>query len=84
MGMPDPPQKIAFAEMRDRGVQGLLVYCADYRCSHSIAISGDGGPDDLRLSDIEERLSAKLAASAVQTQGRISIGIGSISVMGYR
>jgi len=30
--------------MRDMGVRGLLVYCADYRCSHLIAISGDGWP----------------------------------------
>ena len=33
----------------------MLVYCADYRCSHSIAISGDAWPDDARLSDIEDR-----------------------------
>ena len=51
--MPDRPQKITFAEMRDMGVRGLLIYCADYRCSHSIAISADRWPDDLRLSDIE-------------------------------
>ena len=51
----DHPQKITFAEMRDMGIRGLLVYCADYRCSHSIAISGDGWPDDVRLSDIEPR-----------------------------
>ena len=50
------PQKITFAEMRDMGIRGLLIYCADYRCSHSIAISGDGWPDDVRLSDIEDRL----------------------------
>jgi hypothetical protein len=37
--MPDRPQKITFAEMREMGVRGLLVYCADYRCSHSTAIS---------------------------------------------
>jgi hypothetical protein len=36
------PQKITFAEMRSSGVRGLLVYCSDYRCSHYIAISGDG------------------------------------------
>ena len=42
--MTDRPQKITFAEMRDMGVRGLLVYCADYRCSHLIAISGDGWP----------------------------------------
>ena len=37
--------------MRDMGVRGILVYCADYRCSHSIAISRDGWPDDVRQSD---------------------------------
>jgi hypothetical protein len=31
--MPDRPQKIT--------LRGLLVYCSDYRCSHSTAISGD-------------------------------------------
>ena len=51
----DRPQKITFADMRDMGVRGLLIYCADYRCSHSMAISGDRWPDDVRLSDIEER-----------------------------
>jgi hypothetical protein len=53
--MSDRPQKITFAEMREMGVHGLLIYCADYRCSHSIAIRGDAWPDDVRLSDIEVR-----------------------------
>ena len=30
------------ADMRD--VRGVLVYCADYRCGHSIALSGDPNP----------------------------------------
>ena len=47
------PQKITFADMRDMGVRGLLIYCADYRCSHSAAISADQWPDQVRLSDIE-------------------------------
>jgi hypothetical protein len=47
--MPDRPLKITFGEMRDMGVRGLLVYCAGYQCSHSIAISGDGWPDLKRL-----------------------------------
>jgi hypothetical protein len=35
------PQKITFGEMRDdMGVRGVLVYCADYRCGHSVALSG--------------------------------------------
>jgi hypothetical protein len=51
----DKPTKITFAEMRDMGVRGVLIYCADYRCSHSIALSADQWTDDLRLSDIEPR-----------------------------
>jgi hypothetical protein len=35
------PQKITFAEMRDMGVRGVLVYRADYHCSHSLALNGD-------------------------------------------
>jgi hypothetical protein len=57
--MTDRPQKITFAEMRESGVRGLLVYRAAYRCSHSIAISGDAWPDDIRLSDIEERFTCR-------------------------
>ena len=53
--MTDRPTKITFVEMRDMGVRGILVYCADYRCSHGIAIRGDGWSDDVRLSDIEHR-----------------------------
>jgi hypothetical protein len=34
------PQKITYAEMREAGVPGVLIYCSDYH-SHSIAISGD-------------------------------------------
>jgi hypothetical protein len=55
--------------MRDMGVRGLSVYCADYRCSHSIAISGDGWPDDVRLSDIEERFVC--LASKVSGMGSV-------------
>ena len=49
------PQKITFAEMRESGARGLLVYSADYRCSHSIAVSADRWPDEVQLSDIEPR-----------------------------
>jgi hypothetical protein len=53
--VPDRPTKITFAEMREMGVRGVLVYCADYHCSHSLALSADRWPDDLRLSNIEPR-----------------------------
>jgi len=34
--------------MRAADVRGLLIYCSDHHCSHSIAIN-------VRLSDIEDR-----------------------------
>jgi len=48
--------------MRSAGVRGLLIYCSDYHCSHSTAISGDRWPDDVRLSDLEAKLFAGLVA----------------------
>jgi hypothetical protein len=33
----------------------ILISCADYTCSLSIAVNADQWPDDLRLSDIEHR-----------------------------
>jgi hypothetical protein len=53
--MTERPQKITFAEMHEMGVRGILIYCADFRCSHSLAVNADQWPDDLRLSDIEDR-----------------------------
>jgi hypothetical protein len=50
-------QKITLGEMRSSGVRGLLIYCADYCCSHSIAISADRWSDDVRLSDLEPRFT---------------------------
>jgi hypothetical protein len=55
----DRPQKITFGEMRAAGVRGILVYCADYRCSHSIAMAADRWDDDVRLSDIEAQFVCK-------------------------
>jgi hypothetical protein len=55
--MSDRPTKISFGDMREMGVRGVLVYCADYHCSHSIALSGDRWPDGVRLSDIEPRFT---------------------------
>jgi len=50
-GPPDQDQPCRHAS----GVRGLLIYCSDYKCSHSTAISGDQWPDDTRLSDLEVR-----------------------------
>jgi hypothetical protein len=43
--------------MRAAGVRNLLVYCADYRCSYWTRINADHWPDDMRLSDIEDRFT---------------------------
>ena len=43
--------------MRDHSIRGILIYCANYHCSHSLAISGDRWPDDVRLSDIQNRFA---------------------------
>jgi hypothetical protein len=51
----DRPTKISFAEMSAAGVRELLVYCADCKCSHSIAISGNPWPDEASLSDLDAR-----------------------------
>ena len=51
----DRPQKITLGEMRQSGVRGLLIYCADYKCGHWIKINADQWPDDVRLSDLEDK-----------------------------
>jgi hypothetical protein len=70
----EQPQKITFGEMREMGVRGVLVYCADYRCSHSVALCADQWPDAMRLSDLELRFG--LAVSEALTSGRISTEAG--------
>jgi hypothetical protein len=44
---------------RAAGTIGILIYCADYRCSHSIEMSAERWPDDVRLSDIEPQFVCK-------------------------
>jgi hypothetical protein len=44
-GTAQRPHKITFGELRSTGVHGILIYCSDYKCSHSIAISADQWPD---------------------------------------
>lgn len=48
------PVKITFGEMREMGIQGVLIYCCCC-CGHHIAVSADRWPDEVRLSDVEPR-----------------------------
>jgi hypothetical protein len=50
-----PPEKIIRRDALLRCARGLLVYCADYRCSYYIAVTADQWADDVRISDIEAR-----------------------------
>ena len=71
--MTERPQKITFGEMRDMGVRGVVVYCQDYKHSHSTAMSADQWPDDLRLSDNEDRFTCKSCGKRGADGGRTSI-----------
>jgi hypothetical protein len=46
------PTKITFGEMRAGrgGVRDVIVFCADYHCSHSVTMSADQWGDEVRLS----------------------------------
>ncbi|MGY8686059.1 hypothetical protein Q2941_51490 [Bradyrhizobium sp. UFLA05-153] len=35
------PLKLTFGEMREMDVRGVLVYCAEYRCSHLVLLIAD-------------------------------------------
>jgi hypothetical protein len=51
--MTNRPQKIAFRELREMGVDAVLVYCREPRCTHSTTLDAAQWPDHVRLSDIE-------------------------------
>jgi hypothetical protein len=85
MSAADRPHTITFAEMRESGVRGILVYCADYQCSHSIAISGDPWHDDLRLSDIEHRFVCEVCGKrGADVRPDFNWDKKPVRVMGYR
>ena len=79
-------QKITFAQMRKSGVRGLLVvYCAAYHCSHSIAISGDPWPDDVGLSDLEPRFVCTACGKrGAEVRPDFNWNRKPIKVMGFR
>jgi hypothetical protein len=53
-------QKITLGEMRQSGPRRLLVYCGDYKCAHSVVIDAAPWGDDVRLSDIEPKLTCRV------------------------
>jgi hypothetical protein len=58
--------------MRESGVRGILIYCADYHCRHSIAISADRWPDHVRLC--HNSLDLRLLQGELRRGGRSAYG----------
>jgi hypothetical protein len=61
--------------MRDSGMRGPLIYCTDFHCSYSTAISTDPWPDQVRLSDLEPRFVCQACGRRGADFGRTSTGI---------
>jgi hypothetical protein len=71
------PQKITFAELREMDVDGVLTYCADYRCGHQVELSADLWPDHVRLSDVEPKfICTKCGAEIRPKFGEAKMGTG--------
>lgn len=82
------PQKITLGEMRKCGTRGLIVFCGDFRCSrnHTLAASVvDGGPDDVRLSDLEPRFVCTACGKrGAEIRPDFNWNKPPIAAMGYR
>jgi hypothetical protein len=64
--------KITLGEMRALGGRGLLVSCADYRCTHAVRISGTWWAGSYRL--LSHYSSVRRAAEGEPISGRTGIG----------
>ena len=79
------PIKITFGEMRASGIRDLLIYCSDYKCSHSVAISADQWGDDVRLSDLEPVFSCKVCGKrGADVRPDFNWNKPPVAAMGYR
>lgn len=73
--------KITFGEMRDAGVRGILIYCADFKRSHHVALPADHSPDDVRLSDLESPCPPGLRQTGRRCPARFCAGEDGLSLM---
>jgi hypothetical protein len=77
--MPDRPQKRS--PSRRCATRGIIVYCADYTCSHSIVVNADQWPDDLPLSNIEHRFICAMCGKRGADVRRGSIDAAAAKVL---
>jgi hypothetical protein len=74
-----------FGEMRDSGIRGILVYCADHKCSHHIAISADYSPDNVSLSHLEPRFVCQACGhKGAEVRPDFYWNTKPVAAMGYR
>jgi hypothetical protein len=67
-------QKITLGES---GPTRLIVYCADYKCGHSIVVDASRWSDDVRLSDLEPRFICQVCGHRFRPffeRGRMGTG----------
>lgn len=70
------PVKITMAKMREMGVHGALVYCADYRCGiffveggdHALRTTRDASTIDAALYQLKIEIPDDVVASAWLTK----------------
>ena len=73
------------ASPSDSGIRRTLIDGAGYHCSHSIAISGDVWPDELRLSDIEARVVCRACGKrGADVRPDFNWNRKQVGLMGYR
>src|SRR5215213_7769026 len=65
-------QKITLGEMRESGPTRIIVYCADYKCGHSIVVDASSWSHDVRLPIWSRDLPVRSAAIGRPTSGRCS------------
>jgi hypothetical protein len=80
-----PPSPARNQEVGSSGVRGILIYCAGYTCSHSIAISADRWPDHVRLSVLETRFVCQVCGKrGADVRPDFDWNTKPIAMMGYR
>jgi hypothetical protein len=88
-----PDQRLAFlfgslSHTRRRTATRLCCdvdRCADYRCSHSIAVGADRWADDVRLSDIEDRFTCTACGKrGAGVRPDFNAGKMATAMIGYR
>jgi hypothetical protein len=48
-------EKITFGEMRASGASRIIVHCGNYKCGRSVTMYPALWPDNVRLSELEDR-----------------------------